>query len=126
MKVRIDRSKLLKHALQEQPIVSYRITGKEPLVHGYMKYLCEKCGLEWLMPLEIGVEDHGKNGVPHQPCPFVMSCTCGGVARDVSGYIPLRDVVPLPPQLRYFAYDYSGKDMACGIASVYIPRKTEL
>ena len=128
MKVRIDRNKLLKKPDTSlgKPLISYRITGKAPLVHGAMKYRCEKCGREWLMSLETGVEDQGKNGRPHQPCPFVIGCgVCGGIAYDISGYIPLPDVRPLPPGMTFFAYDDSGKDTACGIKSIYVPKESE-
>lgn len=127
MKVRIDRSKLLKKndTSPEKPLTSYRITGKRPLVHGGMKYRCEKCGHERFICLEIGVEDQGKNGRPHQPCPFVIACGCGGMAHDISGYIPLPDVRPLLPGMAFFAYDDSGEEQACGIKSVYIPKSED-
>lgn len=87
----------------------------ETLVHGGMKYRCEKCGESWFMQLEIGVEDHGKNGKPHQPCPFIIKCPkCGGTAMDISGYLPLPNVRLLFEGMPYFAYDGSGADGACG------------
>lgn len=43
---------------------------KEVLVHGAMKYRCDKCGRSWWMFLEKGIEEFGKN---HKPSPFV-SC----------------------------------------------------
>lgn len=91
-----------------------------PIIHGGMKYRCSKCGSSWFMNLEIGVEDRGRNGRPHQPCPFIISCECGGTAHDVSGYIPHKSR-PIEPGMRYFAYDNSGNEMACGIPSVYSP-----
>lgn len=91
------------------------------MVHGGMKYKCESCGKEWFMSLEIGVEDHGKNGRPHQPSPFTILCGCGGFATDISGYIPLPGIRPILPGMRYFAYDHSGNSRACGHPSVYHP-----
>lgn len=102
-------------------ISPYRIVNEPPLVHGGMKYQCKKCGKEWFMCLEIGVEDQGKNGREHQPCPFTIGCECGGYAMDISGVIPLHEVRQLFPGMKYFAYDGSGNEMACGIKSIYIP-----
>ena len=104
--------------------LQYRVVHKAPLVHGGMKYKCEKCGAEWFMNLEIGVEDNGKNGRPHQPCPFVIGCDCGGYARDISGYLPLPTVRPLLSGMKYFAYDKSGDECACGIKSIYLAKET--
>lgn len=90
-----------------------------PIVHGAMKYHCKECGNSWFMCLEIGVEDHGENGRPHQPCPFCIPCACGGVAQDISGYIPLGANAKLQKGMSYFAYDDSGNELACGKATVY-------
>ena len=90
-----------------------------PLVHGGMKYMCETCGESWFMCLEIGVEDFGENGRPHQPCPFCIQCDCGGIAMDISGYLPFPKKVRLKRGMRYFAYDDSGNEDACGKATVY-------
>lgn len=90
-----------------------------PIVHGAMKYYCKGCGNWWYMFLEIGVEDHGKNGKPHQPCPFCIPCACGGIATDISGYIPFPENRMLGKGMRYFAYDDSGNELACGKATVY-------
>ena len=109
MKARIKREQLL-----------YKAANEAPLVHGGMKYRCKKCEKAWFMNLEIGVEDQGNNGRPHQPCPFVIPCECGGWACDISGYLPLPSVRPILPGMKYFAYDNSGKDRACGIPSIYI------
>lgn len=93
---------------------------KKPImIHGFMGYRCKDCGKTWKMYLETGVEDHGKNGRPHQPCPFGMVCIkCGGFyAYDVTGYIPLPVLRPLDSfesGTRFFAYDNSGDEMACG------------
>lgn len=87
----------------------------EILVHGGMKYRCKECGKSWFMSLESGVEDHGKNGRPHQPCPFIIQCPqYGGMAMDISGYLPLPNVRPLLEGMPYFAYDDSGDERACG------------
>lgn len=95
---------------------------REVLVHGGMKYKCTDCGQEMFMCLEVGVEDHGKNGKPHQPCPFIIRCVrCSGHMQDVSGYLPFETGIrSLFPQMHYFAYDNSGKEMACGIATHYL------
>ena len=53
---------------------------KEMLVHGAMKYRCEKCDKEWWMFLEKGIEEFGEN---HKPTPFTIRCKCGGIARDI-------------------------------------------
>ena len=37
---------------------------KEVLVHGAMKYRCDKCGRSWWMFLEKGIEEFGKNHKP--------------------------------------------------------------
>ena len=87
-------------------------------VHGGMKYKCFACGRESFICLEVGVEDFGKNGRPHQASPFIISCECGGRMQDISGYLPLPGVRPIFPGMKYFAYDNSGKENACGILSV--------
>ena len=127
MKVIIDRSKLLKAPEARKPLTSFRLTGRQPMVHGYMKYICEKCHKELTMWLELGVEDQGKNGRPHQPCPFVIVCDCGGFAQDVSGYIPLPYERPLLPNMTFFAYDDSDPEnpQACGIKSIYAPKRED-
>lgn len=114
MKARIKREQLF-----------YRGEHNPVLVHGGMKYRCKKCGKEWFMNLEIGVEDNGDNGRTHQPCPFVIPCECGGWANDISGYLPLPSVRLILPGMKYFAYDNSGKDMACGRPSIYIAESGE-
>jgi len=101
----------------------YSITHKPPTVHGFMKYKCRSCGKEWLMNLEIGVEDFGENGRPHQPCPFIIPCDCGGLAQDISGCVPYPKHRPLIfSGQKYFAYDKSGKDNACGKMAIYIEK----
>lgn len=99
----------------------YMVTHKTPLVHGFMRYKCRSCGKEWLMNLEIGVEDFGKNGKPHQPCPFIIPCDCGGSAQDISGYVPYPEHRELVfSGQKYFAYDTSGKENACGKMAIYL------
>lgn len=83
------------------------------LVHGAMKYGCEKCGLTWWMFLEKGLEEFGEN---HKPVPFVIGCPlCGGFARDISGIVKLPEggYKELPAGEAYFA-NVEGKD--CGVA----------
>lgn len=89
------------------------------MIHGSMLYRCKDCGSKVIMYLETGVEDHGSHGRPHQPCPFAIICPhCGGFHMyDVSGYQPLKEIISidsLPDGSRYFAYDNSGDEMACG------------
>lgn len=82
------------------------------LVHGAMKYGCEKCGLTWWMFLEKGLEEHGEN---HKPVPFVIQCpVCGGFARDISGTckFPDGEYRELPKGEAYFA-NVEGHD--CGV-----------
>lgn len=117
MKCNVTKEALLEARKKEGG--NYRIVHEAPLVHGGMKYKCQSCGKEWFMNLEIGVEDFGENGRPHQPCPFCIMCECGGFAHDISGLLPLPDVRPLFPGMKYFAYDSSGKEYACGIKSIY-------
>lgn len=75
---------------------------KEVLVHGAMKYRCDKCGRSWWMFLEKGIEEFGKN---HKPSPFCIMCRCGGTAMDVSGIVKIPDggYKPLPVGEGYFA-----------------------
>lgn len=89
-----------------------------PIVHGFMQYSCGKCGETWVMYLEIGVEDFGRHGRPHQPCPFCIPCDCGHFANDISGYHRMNPIT-VSPGMRYFAYDSSGKEDACGIDTVW-------
>lgn len=58
-----------------------------------------------------------------QPAPFIIKCDCGGLAQDISGYPPFPAVRPLLPGLRYFAYDGSKRDDACGQPHTYQPEK---
>ena len=91
------------------------------MVHGGMHYRCESCSEEWIMWLEIGVEDRGRHGRTHQPCPFVIRCDCGGEAVHVDWNrdIQLPGPRPIGEGMRYFSYDHSGDPMACGHATVY-------
>lgn len=104
----------------------YRKTTVAPIVHGKMKYHCNNCGESWAMYLEIGVEDNGKNGKPHQPCPFCIPCECGGFAVDISGYHPLPLNRNLLPGMKYFAYDQSKKENACGKMSIYMGKENKM
>lgn len=110
--------------IKNQPISSiYRIIHKSTQVHGFMKYKCRNCGKEWIMSLEIGVEDFGKNGRPHQPCPFIIPCECGGFAQDISGCLPYPEIRELFSGQKYFAYDNSGKEDACGKMAIFIEKE---
>ena len=88
------------------------------LVHGAMTYECENCGKSWRMWLEIGVE--GKNKI--MPCPFIIRCKCGGMAKHINWQddIWLPEARPLGDNMSYFKLDREGIDKhnnnACGIA----------
>lgn len=97
----------------------YINTYKTTKLHGGMKFKCDKCGKSWWMFLEIGVEDRGRNGKAHQPCPSTIPCECGGTALDVSGYLPLDEIKTAEPGMKLFAYDKSGKRDACGKMAIY-------
>lgn len=91
-----------------------------PMVWGYMMYGCDKCGEEWPMFLEIGVEDQGKHGRPHQPCPFCISHSCGNYARDMTGRVTAFDAPkPLPAGQCYFQYDRKMKKDSCGNPRIF-------
>ena len=87
------------------------------LVHGAMTYGCEKCGKTWKMWLEIGVE--GKYKI--MPCPFIIRCKCGGMAKHINWQddINLPEPRPLEENMSYFKLDrriLKKKDSnACGI-----------
>lgn len=71
------------------------------------------------MWLEDGVEDDNKK----QPCPFIIRCPeCGGMAQHVMWHmdIVLDELTPLTKGMKFFAFDKSGKEYACGEPSIYI------
>ena len=87
-------------------------TVQSTLVHGAMKYACEKCGLSWWMFLEKGLEEFGEN---HKPVPFTIQCpVCHGFAHDVSGICKTKDgcYVVLPEGESYFKNEPSSD---CGV-----------
>ena len=98
---------------------SRKSESKCVFVHGGIKYKCSACGKEWMMHLELGVADNGIHNRPSQPCPFMIRCECGETAYSTIHYMQYPSVRPLLSGMRYFAYDNSGKDMACGIPSIY-------
>lgn len=63
---------------------------KKILVHAYMVYRCEKCGKEFRMWCEKGIEDGEK------PSPFAIECKCGGFASDISGLHRINKPRPNP------------------------------
>lgn len=92
-----------------------------PIIYGFMMYECEKCGTKFRMAMEIGVEDHGEHGRPHQPCPSVILHDCGGYAKDCTLHIErFQNSFPALPKTRFFAYDHSGRKDACGIPAIYL------
>lgn len=100
-------------------IGEYIHSSDAPTIQGAMVYECESCRKSFAVGLEIGVEDFGKNGRPHQPCPFCIRCDCGGIARDVTGYMPFPYQVKVKKGMKYFAYDNSGVENACGKLTIY-------
>ena len=86
--------------------------SNEVLVHGFMKYRCNKCGKEWNMYLEKGIEEHGDD---HKPSPFCIKCMCGGTAQDVSGKIKLHGYSPINNKMSYFANE---ENSDCGVPIV--------
>lgn len=89
----------------------------EILVHGAMTYECEDCGKSWRMWLEIGVE--GPNKI--MPCPFIIRCKCGGMAKHINWNedIWLPQPMPLGENMSYFKLDKKGMkkkdENTCGI-----------
>lgn len=87
------------------------------LVHGAMTYECEECGKSWRMWLEVGVEGEDKL----MPCPFIIKCKCGGMAKHINWQddIWLPEPRPLGENMSYFKLDKKGlkkqDDNACGI-----------
>lgn len=91
----------------------------------------QKCGRLLILPCNVGDRVYrlcetritGRyykgNGRPHQPCPFCIQCDCGGIATDISGYLPLPQKARLKKGMRYFAYDNSGNEYACGKETIY-------
>lgn len=92
------------------------------MVHAYMVYKCEKCGKEFRMWCEKGIEEE-KN---HKPSPFFIKHTCGGYAKDISGLFRINiarkhplmiadydaGYMVLPEGESYFA---NKKDSDCGV-----------
>lgn len=88
------------------------------MVHGYMIYKCEKCNKTFRMWCEKGIEEGVK------PSPFIIMCSCGGFAKDISGLFrinkprknPMIDYdagyMELPENESYFANE---KDCEHGI-----------
>lgn len=97
------------------------------MVHSYMVYRCEKCGKEFRMWCEKGIEDGEKTS------PFVITHTCGGFAKDISGLFrinkprknPMIDYdagyMVLPEGESYFA-NKNGSN--CGIA-IFVEGKSD-
>ena len=89
--------------------VPIKQTPNKKTVHAYMRYRCRDCGKQWDMYCEKGIEEGGEN---HKPSPFVIRCTCGGFAQDVSGILRLNVDLPLSDNMSYFA---NKKDSNCGV-----------
>jgi len=95
---------------------------KKILVHGYMVYKCDKCGQEFRMWCEKGVED-GPDTLHSVPSPFGIRHTCGGWAKDITGLYRINKPKPnpfisydaglmlLPDNENYFGFD-KGRDCA--------------
>lgn len=78
----------------------------------YMIYRCKKCGKEWRMYLESGLEEKGTFHRPHKPVPFIVKCSCGGMANDVSGLMKLPNPIPIEDHMSHFANRH---DKDCGM-----------
>lgn len=102
-------SNRLKKLKRYHDSINKEIQRNEKEIHGFMKYKCESCGEEWNMYLEKGIEEFGEH---HKPSPFMISCKCGGMARDISGIIKLPGYRPLFENMSYFA---NKKDSDCGV-----------
>ena len=79
-----------------------------------MKYRCEKCGKEWWMWLQTGLEEHGEN---HKPVPYAIGCKCGGIATHVDWNEDqyLFEPIPITKSMNYFA---NQPDRDCGVAVI--------
>ena len=86
---------------------------KKPIiVHEAMLYRCEKCGSEWWMFVEVGLEQPGPD---HKPTPFTVMCpVCKrGLAMDISGPVDIPGgLMELIPGESYFA---NVKKCDCGM-----------
>ena len=122
------------------------MSEKNILVHGALTYECEKCGKKWRMFLECGVEScstdkngpvcskcNYENGEGIMPCPFIIGCACGGLAKHIDWHKDTRFPHPMPvfKHMSYFMLDREGlknkNPRACGIPVVRGCRiKTEL
>lgn len=92
------------------------------MVHGAFNYQCEHCRKIFRMWLEDGVEGTNKK----QPCPFVILCPyCGGMANHINwgSDIKLDELQPLWKGARFFAFDNSKNECACGKPSLYIGKE---
>ncbi len=68
-----------------------------------MTYECSDCGKRWIMWLQTGLEEGGKN---HKPVPFTIHCKyCKGVARHVDWHedIHLEEPIAITEGMDYFA-----------------------
>lgn len=100
----------MKARLTEEYVLNNSNANKEIFVHAFMKYKCERCGKEWNMYCEKGIEEFGKN---HKSSPFTIICdVCGGFASDISGLIKLGGYYPLGDNMSYFA---NVKNKYCGV-----------
>jgi len=106
----------------------------EVMIHGALTYECEKCGKQWRMWLECGVggcteENKGKmcskcTVKNSMPCPFMIGCACGELAKHIDWHkdIKLPHPVPIGDNMSYFQLDREGlknkNPQACGIPIV--------
>ena len=109
--------------------------SEQVLSHGALTYECEKCGKQWRMYLECGV---GSCSADHKgpvcskctmekglmPCPFMIGCTCGGLAKHIDWHKDSQFPHPMPvfDHMSYFKLDSEGlknkNPRACGIPVV--------
>lgn len=67
-----------------------------------MKFRCEKCGKEWWMWLQTGLEEPGED---YKPVPYIIMCKCGGIAHHADWHMDqhLQNEVPITKSMSYFA-----------------------
>ena len=90
------------------------IYSKLPETRQAMKYRCEKCGKEWWMWLQTGLEEHGKN---HKPVPYAIGCKCGGIATHVDWNEDKHLFEPIPIT-RSMSYFVNQPNRDCGVAVI--------
>jgi hypothetical protein len=85
------------------------ISVKNRMIHGGMKYKCNKCGKIIYMKLEVGVEGKSRE-VNLMPCPFMIKCPCGGDSEHTDWHEDffLSSPLPLEKYMSFFMLDRIG------------------